>query len=151
MKLFFENKTNSPVLDLYQKLNKIYPGDGGNCGMLALAIARMIPEVDIIVCCNFDEDLEASENIRDYVDCDANIYHVCLRYKGKLYDCTGQIQIDDLMDIASDQYGDSDPMITAWSYEINEDRDWAFVFRNQTDWNTSAEEYQALISDMIEK
>ena len=122
-------------------MNKKHPGDGGNCGVLALAIARHITGADIVVCSNFDD----FEDIRDYVDLDSDIYHVCLMYNNKLYDCTGEITIDDLDDIALNQYGDSYTSILRWDYEQKDDKDWSFVFRNQTNCDVDPEYYEQYI------
>jgi hypothetical protein len=70
------------------------------------------------------------ESIDDFLlKGEPDIYHVVLEYKKKLYDEMGAINIQYLLDLASDQYDDENPFL--YDVDGNEEA----IIRQNTDWN----------------
>lgn len=153
MKILKEN-INIKDLDLIcRKVNRKRRGDGGNCGNFALALGRELFKYNIdfrIVICS-DVDVQPEDDLDVYNETDSDIYHVAIMIDDKVYDCTGLTSIKDLEDIAYDQYGNSYPDISAWTYSEQDDNEFRKVFEWNTNFNTYPEYFQKLFKQYFEE
>ena len=138
---------NSPeqnILSLIKKSQSIFGIDtlsGGNCGMFALAIGRILQDKNITTTLGFlirDDDGEYN-NLRDAQAGETDFYHVVIEYKGKMFDGTGMVTKKQLLAMANDEYGDSNPRYLGQN-TIN-DRHALSVIDNDTNWTIPASNF----------
>lgn len=150
--MFDKNIIIDNLSDICISVDKIKNGDGGNCGNFALALAKELYkyyiDCQIVICSNFE--IQDDDNIDIYNAGEPDIYHVALLVNNNLYDCTGEINIDMLGDIAYDQYGNSQPDITAWQYTNYNYDLFRKVFEWNTNYNVSVEYFQKLFRKQID-
>jgi GNAT superfamily N-acetyltransferase len=140
---------NDPVLALINQARAKLGEDalyGGNCGMLALALASKLKEQGIAVTLgllfNDADDLHVPSDI---IKNEADLYHVVIEYNGKYYDGTGIVTPDTLLDIAYDQYGDDAP---GWFTGADPfDPKVQQVIRSETNWNKPAASFYQILSE----
>ncbi len=106
----------------------------GNCGMYAIALAKKALDGNknpVIVVATDTKDLG------ELMYGEPKIYHIAVEIDGALYDGRGQIDENVLAHFAYDIYGDSNPNLLF--LEFNDDV--IKMIRQQTNWDTSWEEY----------
>ena len=138
------NLTADEIEKLITKISSINFGAGGNCGNLALALARELPNKDkkLIICSDWTEDIEDLEN---YIDWDSSVYHVAIMVDNVMFDFTGIINVNYLENFCKIEYDDVDPQIISWVYTKKDDDSFRKVFEWETTYDTYPEEYQELI------
>jgi hypothetical protein len=120
----------------YKKLKRIARKhgaqlDGGNCGMVALAIKEHLKHLNLLVALIVNDDA----TFEDLVWGEPNIYHVYIvDSTEQRYDSTGKINGDYLADFAENEYKDSNP--AEWVFDTPEEmKDEYKIIRNNTDWS----------------
>ena len=109
--------------------------------MFALAIGRILQDKNITTTLGFlirDDDGEYN-NLRDAQAGETDFYHVVIEYKGKMFDGTGMVTKKQLLAMANDEYGDSNPRYLG-QYTIN-DRHALSVIDNDTNWTIPASNF----------
>ena len=147
-----KNISSKDIENLFKELNNIHYGAGGNCGNLALAVARElsdIKDVKIVICSNGSHD--EPKNLRDYADNELDIWHVALLVDGKIYDFTGETSVKKLEQLCINEYDDHDPVIFSWDYSKKEDNDFRYIFDWETDFDVYPEFYQKYIKKILKK
>lgn len=106
----------------------------GNCGMYAIALAKKALDdnkVPVIVISTDTDDLD------ELMYGEPNIYHVGVEIDGKIYDGSGEINEDILAKYGAVLYGDNNPNILFLEFN----NDLVKMIRQQTNWDTSWQEY----------
>ena len=108
---------------------------GGNCGMTALAIYKWLTSktdtpVKIALITNVEEERELLE--------EPDVYHVFFRHGDNVWDENGKGSLDDMIDIAAEQYNNYEPMM--YTFDPKNQSDYNIietVIRRETNWNIS--------------
>ena len=141
------NLTNNEIIKLCKYLDSKHPGDGGNCGSFALALARELPVNDkkLVLCYEY-----CGEELDDLSDFDDELlYHVAFMCNDTIFDCTGTVDVKTLEKICFDNYGDRDPIIESWEYNESEDNEFRRLFEWNTAFDVYPEYYQKLIREYL--
>ena len=113
----------------------------GNCGMYAIALGKLAQEqgkqVVIVIASNAENEQELWG--------DVYIYHVAVEIDGTIYDGQGKVSVDNIAQFAYDAYGDSNPHI----FYLYLDESTISLIRQQTDWDTSWEQYYEMLKKKI--
>lgn len=124
------------MIEIFRKLKKKSKVDlgGGNCGMVAYAISRYLHD-------KYDIDCQIglitnAEDEKELIDGEVLVYHVFPIVEDRMYDETGQINIDYLLDFAHDQYGDFNPSMFTF-FLPQEESTVARIILRQTNYNTN--------------
>lgn len=140
-----DNNPQKVILNLIKSAQKKFTTAtlyGGNCGMFALAIGRILQKKGINVTLGFlirDEDNEYN-TLRDAQAAETSFYHVVIEHNGIMYDGDGIASVDSLRKLALDEYDDSHPEYLG-KYLIT-DRTALSVIDNETNWSITAYEFQ---------
>jgi len=106
----------------------------GNCGMYSIALAKIAKENGKIPVIVISTD---TDNLDELMYGEPNIYHVAVEIDGMLYDGRGKIDENNLSNFAYAVYGDSKSKIVYLEFN----NDVVKMIRQQTQWDTSWEEY----------
>lgn len=120
--------------------SKLY---GGNCGQFAYALAKYLinhGELNILLSL-ITNDLENEEEL--WIG-EPDVYHVCLKYKNKLYDGTGLTNKNNLLKLTLNQYNDKFPV--QWDLDINENCRRAISYN--TNWDIEWVEFYEFINSL---
>lgn len=149
------NKVVNSISDKYliegliDSASKIFGRDNlssGNCGNFALALASILiekglsPKIGILHFC--DED-EYFDSIEDLSISEPNIYHVVLINDDKIYDSTGEIKKDYLIDFSIREYHDDQPMFME-GIDIKDENEYIALKTLcdfDTDWSISQDKF----------
>lgn len=81
---------------------------GGNCGTFALALSSVHKDLNPTIGILF-RDVGDIDDIVDLLNAETDIYHVVVEIGGIMYDGDGIVTSDDLLRLASVEYGDEHP------------------------------------------
>lgn len=114
----------------------------GNCGNFSLALAKTLkekgfsPEIGLLYAYYNGEDFDS---VDDLAASEPKIYHVVVLCNDKIYDGTGEITTEDLVDFSIREYGDHQPMFMT---DINADEIALETIVNfETDWSITKEQF----------
>ena len=140
LKDILKESTTTPnyIVQLYnvleQKSNK--PLSGGNCGQSAYAIHRWVRDKNGV-----NTEIGILTNAKDedeLVNGEPDVYHIVVVFNGKPIDENGILSNDQLLDLAEDQYNDTDPEYYTFDMPSEEKKVMRIVSANtnyNTDWN----------------
>lgn len=113
---------------------------GGNCGMTALALQKWLKETtgkDLEI--GLITNVETEEELYEEPD----IYHVFLVDDNILWDENGKNSVEDIFQIAIDQYDNHDPIDFIFdSSELDKVEN---IIRLETNWDTTWKEFYGIL------
>lgn len=140
--------SHEDILALIEK-NKSNPSEpfGGNCGQFILGLCVYLFdkfEVDsTAIKVSLITDFDGKEDSGLEGEC--KIYHVYLEYDGKLYDGTGEITPQYLIDFSKREYNDEDPVV--WSFNLPGEKDkLRRIVSFNTNWDSEWVDYYKFLS-----
>jgi len=128
-------KTINEAAEKFGRLNL----SSGNCGQFSLAIAQYLkekgykPEIGILH--KYDEDVK---DLDDLACEEIAIYHIVITIDNNIFDSTGKITTDDLIEFSSREYNDSEP---SYIHGIDIDKNamaLKTIINFETDWTIEA-------------
>lgn len=117
---------------------------GGNCGMFALAIKQLYPEVDLVVLYNGADVDDPSEIL--FMETD--VYHVAIYEESHedLLDGDGVVQLSHIQEWIFEEYGDSHP---GMAFMSDNPSGFERLIRTDTNWSVSKERFIQAIKGAV--
>ena len=126
----------------------------GNCGQFSLALAQKLidmghtPTIGILH--EYSDDIDIDDfNIDDLAGMELPIYHIVVSVNDSIFDSTGQITTENLVDFSIREYKDPSPGYIS-DIDVN-DIALMTLINFDTNWNIPAETFYSFLNNIQEK